>query len=313
MQYLRLHYTILSSREETRALVYYESGAKEPAARNFHWAFKERSRQHYKIVDSRSGVHFRAKDDSSRTPIVCPLSENMEGEGATAIPHSLPDTSNLNIHCLKSVIGQLPLQLGSQTKGFLLMSAPFLFDWNQERIGNNVIQEQMKEIDYVQRLQEGTLFCTVCHLRRVIDRRVEGINYCKCRQSNGRNPLTLDSWEPYLERDNIIIWRQDQGAGQYAYKVYGCYADVSAEDFFFVQTDVAYRQQWDKTALALDIIDTDQQRDSNCIVMYWEMLWPVSSYVIIRCCSENIFNSSTHVTCRFILLSETVRQPGLRV
>lgn len=135
----------------------------------------------------------------------------------------------------------------------------------------------MKEIDYVHRLEEVTLFCPVCHLRRMIDRRREGISYCNCRQSGGKVELTsMDEWEPYLERDNILIWRQPQGQGQYAYKVYGKYEDVSAEDFFFVQTDLNYIKQWDKTAVTLEVIDTDNDVSSSCNVLYWELLWPVS-------------------------------------
>lgn len=141
----------------------------------------------------------------------------------------------------------------------------------------------MKEIDYVHRLEENTLFCPVCHLRRMIDRRMEGISYCNCRPSCGKAvPTSMDEWEPYLERDNILIWRQPQGQGQFAYKVYGKYEDVSAEDFFFVQTDINYIKQWNKTAVTLEVVDTDQDT-SSCSVLYWELLWPVSldvDYVI---------------------------------
>lgn len=157
------------------------------------------------------------------------------------------------------------------TKGFLMASIPFAFDWNKERIPNEVIYEQLHEIDYVHQLQQGTLYCPQCSLRQMIDRRVNGIAYCGCRHST--TSTVMDDWEPYLERDNIIIWRRPQGNGQHAYKVYGRYEDVTAEDFFFVQTDVEYRKIWDKSALALDIVDSDEQTNSN--VLYWELLWPV--------------------------------------
>lgn len=109
----------------------------------------------------------------------------------------------------------------------------------------------------------------------MIDRRVDGISYCRCRPRDGTATATMDEWEPYLERDNIIIWRRAHvGDGQFEYKVYGKYEDVTAEDFFFVQTDVAYRKVWDKSALTLEIVDTDEA-NTNCNVLYWELLWPV--------------------------------------
>lgn len=54
------------------------------------------------------------------------------------------------------------------------------------------------------------------------------------------------------------------------------YPDVTAEDFLFVQMDIDYRKEWDNTAVALDVIESDVAQGSNSQVMYWEMLWPVS-------------------------------------
>lgn len=54
------------------------------------------------------------------------------------------------------------------------------------------------------------------------------------------------------------------------------YPDVTAEDFLFVQMDIDYRKEWDNTAVALDVIESDVAQGSYSQVMYWEMLWPVS-------------------------------------
>ena len=163
------------------------------------------------------------------------------------------------------------------SRGLLLAAVPFAFDWEKERIPNELILEQLRAIDYVHKLHDDTLLCSDCHLRRIIDRRVAGIKYCDCSQGRRKSTKVMDQWEPYLERDNIIIWRRPEGAGQFAYKVYGRYEDVTAEDFFFVQTDVEYRKEWDQSAIALDIVDAEAGSNSN--VVYWELLWPVSFYV----------------------------------
>ena len=80
----------------------------------------------------------------------------------------------------------------------------------------------------------------------------------------------------------MLIWRKEEKGfgGLYAYKVYGNFNDVSAEDFLQVQIDIDYRKEWDATAKQLEIIDTDpscnSSKDSCSDVIYWEMVWPVS-------------------------------------
>lgn len=43
-----------------------------------------------------------------------------------------------------------------------------------------------------------------------------------------------------------------------------------------MQIDVEYRKSWDKTAIALDVVDTDPAHRQKSQIIYWEMLWPVS-------------------------------------
>lgn len=61
------------------------------------------------------------------------------------------------------------------------------------------------------------------------------------------------------------------------YQVYVTYNDITAEDFFKVQTDTEYRKKWDNTAIALEVVDVDPCSNDSHII-YWEMLWPVSEY-----------------------------------
>lgn len=56
------------------------------------------------------------------------------------------------------------------------------------------------------------------------------------------------------------------------------YDDVSAEEFLHVQTDTEYRKIWDKTAISLNIIDTDPVHRNKSHIIYWEMQWPVIIY-----------------------------------
>lgn len=49
------------------------------------------------------------------------------------------------------------------------------------------------------------------------------------------------SWTPFLEREDILVWRQEhpQGSGLYAYKMYGKFDDVTANEFLEVQLDMS--------------------------------------------------------------------------
>lgn len=91
------------------------------------------------------------------------------------------------------------------------------------------------EIDYVKRLKKDTIICPLCNRRKIIDYKVEGIEYCCCskeklkqfeiqKQSNTVNTInhnnidTTTEWKPYLERENIIIWRREEKPGLFSYK-----------------------------------------------------------------------------------------------
>nr|CAD7264111.1 unnamed protein product [Timema shepardi] len=81
------------------------------------------------------------------------------------------------------------------------------------------------------------------------------------------------NWVPFIEREDLLIWRKDCNA-LYAYKVYGNYNDVTAEDFLQVQIDTEYRKQWDNTAVNLQILESDPKTTSD--IVYWEMQWPLN-------------------------------------
>lgn len=97
-----------------------------------------------------------------------------------------------------------------------------------------------------------------------------------------------DGWQPFIERQDMLIWRKIEpgSGGLFAYKVYGSFSDVTAEDFLRVQIDVDYRKQWDPTAQELQIIESDPKSESSVNhstdVIHWEMIWPVGviEYVI---------------------------------
>lgn len=219
------------------------------------------------------------------------------------------------------VFGSVHFQIQRHTRGLLLCSIGVIgaFDWDLERISYESIRRHFEEVDSVKRLLKDTIYCVNCGKRLVIDQRQESIVYCSCatpmsnsaKMSKPSEKMTVVNaengekpWRPYLERQNMIVWRREERPGLYAYKgiyfqwkfsdqnilsiffskfypVYAVYKDVSAEDFLRVQTDIEYRKEWDKTAVALDVIDSDPVHKGKSHIIYWEMLWPVSVLLYI--------------------------------
>ncbi|XP_046487184.1 stAR-related lipid transfer protein 7, mitochondrial isoform X1 [Neodiprion pinetum] len=190
---------------------------------------------------------------------------------------------------LKSFVNIWRRRLGQNTRKYLFGAAGVsAYNWDRERIPDNELHRYSKELTDIYQLRENTVTCAKCHLRLVIDVTQSGVKYCQCHGAKPalasvQNGLILsngDQWQPFIERQDMIMWRKEEpeSGGLYAYKVYGSFPDVSAEDFLHVQVDVEYRKEWDPTARHLEVIDTDPSTES-CLdhrseIVYWEMIWP---------------------------------------
>ncbi|XP_043265609.1 stAR-related lipid transfer protein 7, mitochondrial-like isoform X2 [Colletes gigas] len=159
------------------------------------------------------------------------------------------------------------------SRHFLMSSIGItMYNWDRERITK----------DELNGLRDSTVVCAKCQLRIVIDVRQSGIKYCTCTDNkfNATSNQDSEGWKPYIEREDMLIWRREEPncGGLFAYKVYGSFAEVTAEDFLQAQIDVDYRKEWDPTARELRIIDTDpasqSSADSHSDVIYWETIWP---------------------------------------
>ncbi|XP_032687899.1 stAR-related lipid transfer protein 7, mitochondrial-like isoform X2 [Odontomachus brunneus] len=165
------------------------------------------------------------------------------------------------------------------TRNFLLSTvAVTMYNWDHDRITDEELNKYIHEIERIHRLRDCTVVCAKCHLRIIVDVIQANVKYCKCNgvQSTTSSQNT-DGWLPYIERQDMLIWRRQETGGLYAYKVYGSFSDVTAEDFLQAQVDVDYRLEWDSTAKELEIIETDpksKSSDQSNDIIHWEMLWP---------------------------------------
>ncbi|XP_014220474.1 stAR-related lipid transfer protein 7, mitochondrial-like isoform X1 [Trichogramma pretiosum] len=155
-----------------------------------------------------------------------------------------------------------------------------VYNWDQQRIHDKELYSYSQEIDGIHELRDCTTVCPNCHLRLIVDAARPDVQYCQCPNSkyalNKAQEEGID-WLPFLERQDMLVWRKEE-QGLYAYKVYGSFNDVTAEDLLQVQIDIDYRKEWDTTAQKLEIIDTEpltkNVQGSQTEVVYWEMVWP---------------------------------------
>ncbi|XP_028158456.1 uncharacterized protein LOC114351433 isoform X2 [Ostrinia furnacalis] len=163
----------------------------------------------------------------------------------------------------------------------------------QQNITDDDLEALLTELEGVEKLSQATLFCTSCGKRLVIDKKQPGV---RCKESQALEDSS-DGWVPYMEVEDVIIWRKEYkpGQGLYAYKVYGRYKEVQAADFAAVQVDGAYRRAWDAAVAALALVERRANGVSDQAVLHWEVLWPRlfanRDYVYIRRHKEFTINS----------------------
>ncbi|XP_012252654.2 stAR-related lipid transfer protein 7, mitochondrial [Athalia rosae] len=186
---------------------------------------------------------------------------------------------------LKSFVNMWRRRLSQNARQYLMGAVGVsVYNWDHHRISDIELQNYSLELAEIYRLKEKTVTCANCHLRLVIDVTQQGVKYCTC---HGVKPAlastqngTGEHWQPFIERQDMLVWRKEEprSRGLYAYKVYGSFSDVSAEDFLKVQVDVEYRKEWDPTARHLEVIDTDPRTEFSpnhrSDIIYWEMIWP---------------------------------------
>lgn len=111
-------------------------------------------------------------------------------------------------------------------------SSAVTFDWEAERISYDAMRPHLDEIEFVRKLQQATIVCGVCRRRTLIDARIDGIEYCTCGGNKAKKPtvvtnaaktttdkvMNFSEWIPYLERENMVVWRREERPGLFAYK-----------------------------------------------------------------------------------------------
>ena len=119
-----------------------------------------------------------------------------------------------------------------------------------------------------------------------------GVEYCQCKD---RKPSVYginvedEAWTPFLERKDILVWRQEHPElrGLYAYKMYGKFDDITANEFLEVQTDLSeFRLSWDPATAQCHIIgklmiDLESQCE-KCRVFKKKGKMFVTNYFYIR-------------------------------
>lgn len=164
------------------------------------------------------------------------------------------------------------------TRGHLLVSAigVYSYDWENNKISDDAIKRGARDLEILEELFKRTIICPKCGKRQVIDQKIATVVYCMCDGKLGYTDKsrTYDGWEPFIERDNVIVWRKPHQVHTHLFhfKVYGRYEDVSLSAFMESQLNTHFRTEWDFTALQLSILHS--QKDSNSDLLYWLVKFP---------------------------------------
>ncbi|CAH1176946.1 unnamed protein product [Phaedon cochleariae] len=172
---------------------------------------------------------------------------------------------------LKDFMRKMRQSLAKKGKEFALGTVGVsLYNWEENRIPDEDIKKHSGEFEYIKTLKDNTI-CLSCDPTQ---RTSNNTRICECGTTGKLPTKTYDEWVPFIEKTDLIVWRKPHSSGQSEYKVFGSYADVSAEDFLNTQIDIDYRRKWDNTAVVLEVGETDTDSNSNSDIIYWEMLWP---------------------------------------
>jgi len=213
---------------------------------------------------------------------------------------------------LKSLLLALTKNLRNRSKHFLLGATIFqASDWDELRAKETELIKYSQEIDSCKQLTKKTLMCQTCQKRLRINKEIDGVLYCHCKDSPksvyGMFGENTDGWTPFLERQDILVWRKEHPTmrGMYFYKMYGKFDDVTADEFINVQTDTsAFRMDWDNSTAKCSVVD--KKKDSGQEVYYWETIWPRFFSNRYYCCSRQLVQN---IDGRTVLISKSAEHP----
>ncbi len=108
----------------------------------------------------------------------------------------------LSFYSRDSSGGSIPACLGQQT-------------WTGVRLPDDFMLNHRGDVDLAHKLIQRTLTCSKCGKRHAIGGEVDGVEYCKCGGGDdgggggGKGKKHGVAWTPFLEKPNILVWRQE--------------------------------------------------------------------------------------------------------
>ncbi|XP_014275913.1 stAR-related lipid transfer protein 7, mitochondrial isoform X2 [Halyomorpha halys] len=164
-------------------------------------------------------------------------------------------------------------------KKLIISGSILAFDWDSERIPVDELERHVHEMNLCQTLRKKAAIGEVSCV---------GPD-CSCPECNSETGVNC--WEPFIQEEDLMLWKMEEkhhpNSGLYCYKVYGRYADVSADDFLEVYLDTENRTKWDQHAASLKVIDSEPKSHSD--VIYWETKWPT-----LFCNRDYVFKRRYH-------------------
>ncbi len=85
--------------------------------------------------------------------------------------------------------------------------------WTGHVLPDSYLQNHRFDVSTAHKLIRRTLSCGDCGRRLRVSQEVEGVHYCACEAGRGPRYGVVASddvaWTPFLERPDILVWRQE--------------------------------------------------------------------------------------------------------
>ncbi|XP_065649074.1 uncharacterized protein LOC100208182 isoform X2 [Hydra vulgaris] len=93
-----------------------------------------------------------------------------------------------------------------------------------------------------------------------------------------------DDWSEFTSSEHCIVFRKRLPNGLYKYKVQATFYNITANHLFNVQINTEYRKSWDPYVVKLDLVDSNNETNSQLVHWVTKCPYPFSTreYIYLR-------------------------------
>ncbi|VDM61046.1 unnamed protein product [Angiostrongylus costaricensis] len=134
------------------------------------------------------------------------------------------------------------------------------------------LREQLKPLlQYIETIIPDLIYC-FHYMVFLIGIPSGRFNKAKLDEEFGDKAKFGSCWETLVNEKDLKVYRRliPGQSGMYEYKCAGTYYDISASFFLDVQNDLAYRKEWDRNVMALELLEEEDEHE----LIRWVQKYP---------------------------------------